>query len=200
MNRNLLAPRPALLNPLPPLVALATLFAFNACAQVFQLVVDDSNPSAVTITATGAFSAVDAGNGSAQGVVLDSFFGSPQIAVALPVNGTSLKVPGSSLLDSVNPTDLGGGQIDLELYRSGVSPLGQTFSTTSPAFQGSLLVDMSASASALPGVGATGSIVAFNFGSNPVVGQWIVVPEPGSYAVVAGIGLVGFAIWRRRNG
>jgi hypothetical protein len=175
------------------------LAALDASAQVFQLVIDNSNPALVSITATEEFSAADASNGSAQGIVLAGFFRAPQIGVAYPVIGTFLKAPGSNFLDSASPFNTGGGQVDLELYRSGVSPLGESFSTGSPAFQGGVFVDLSGSAASLPAFGSTGSIVAFNFGSNPVIGQWIIVPEPGAYAAVTGLGLISFALWRQRR-
>ncbi len=34
--------------------------------------------------------------------------------------------------------------------------------------------------------------------SNIVANQYTVVPEPSTYAALAGVGLVGFALWRRR--
>ena len=177
----------------------AALTALSARAQVFQLVINDSNPALVSITATEEFSTADASNGSGQGVVLAGFFQAPQIGVAFSVVGTFLKAPGSNFLDAVNSFNIGGGQVDLELSRGGVTPLGEVFSTVSPAFQGGMFVDMSSSAATLPPPGSTGSIVAFNFGSNPVIGQWIIVPEPGACAAVTGLGLVGFALWRRHK-
>ena len=192
-------PFTAVSKPFPALLAGVLLAGIDARAQVFQLLIDASNPALVSVTATEEFSAVDASNGSGQGVILAGFFQSPQVGVAFPVVGTFLKAPGSNFLDSASPFNSGGGQVDLDLYRSGVSPLGESFSTGSPAFQGGLFVDLSGSAASLPPIGSTGSIVAFNFGSNPVIGQWMVVPEPAAWAEVTGLGLIGFALWRRRR-
>ena len=50
------------------------LSAITLHAQIYQLSIDDSNPAAVVISATGADATANASNGSAQGIVLANFF------------------------------------------------------------------------------------------------------------------------------
>ena len=117
------------------------------------------------------------------------------------MSSPTLVVPGSDFLQSATSFNFSGTQVDLNLWNSGSSPAVQNFSTGSVAFAGSITLDMTLSAAALPVPGAFGSIVAFNFGTNPTVGQWTVVavPEPKTGTIAGGLALIGFAVWRRRN-
>ena len=176
------------------------LSALTLHAQIYQLSIDDSNPAAVVISATGANATANASNGSAQGIVLANFFTAIQ-GIGYSVSAPTLVVPGSDFLQTATSFNFSGTQVDLNLRNSGASPAGENFSTGSVAFLGSVTLDMTLSVAALPVPGAFGSIVAFNFGTNPTVGQWTVVavPEPESCAIAGGLALIGFAHWRRRN-
>ncbi len=188
----------------PPILATVILglllSALTLHAQVFQLSIDDSNPAAVVISATGSNSAANASNGSAQGIVLANFFTAIQ-SIGYSVSAPTLVVPGSDILQTATSFNFSGTQVDLNLSNSGPSPAGENFSTSSVAFLGSVTLDMTLSAAALPSPGAGGAIVAFNFGTNPTVGTWTVVavPEPQSSAIAGGLALIGFAHWRRRK-
>jgi hypothetical protein len=181
-------------------VAGLLLSALTLHAQIYQLLIDDSNPASVVFSASGANSSADASNGSAQGIVLANFFTAIQ-SIGYTVSAPTLVVPGSDFLQTATSFNFGGTQVDLNLSNSGPSPAGENFSTSSVAFLGSVTLDMTVSAAALPSPGAFGSIVAFNFGTNPTVGEWTVVavPEPESCAIAGGLALIGFALWRRRT-
>ena len=53
-----------------------------------------------------------------------------------------------------------------------------------------------------PAPGTTGNIYAGYWdpvNPPPVIGQWLAVPEPHEYALMASVGLLGLAAWRRRG-
>ncbi len=181
------------------------------------LTINDSNPSAVTITATGADAALDfSGSTANAGVDLLQFFGIDESGMTFGQDLTgALTASGVSV--SYNDVDrddysTGGGAVytDLELYVDVNSP-GQgdteTFSTTAPAFTGSWTIDLSSlgvDSSALPSAGSEGSILSGNYGApGQVIGAWEVtsdVPEPSATSLLALGGLIlGAFIYRRRT-
>ncbi len=174
------------------------------------LTIDDSNPSAVTITATGENSAAnDTGHSANDGVDLLSFFNQNDFTagnvVTSTLQGGNLTLSynfntGDNYSTGVNVGDL----LDLNLYNTDfpASSDSETFSTTQPAFTGSLTLDLSSlDPSALPAAGTTGDIIA-GYGANPgaVIGSWQVetIPEPGiGSLLILGSG-AGFTFWRHR--
>ncbi|HXS68654.1 MAG TPA: PEP-CTERM sorting domain-containing protein [Candidatus Polarisedimenticolia bacterium] len=175
----------------------------------FLLTINVSNPSAVTIAATGANSiADDTGRTAGDGVDLLDFF-SQNEPISGPVSGSSLQGGGSTLSYNQavgdNDSTLSGSRERLDLnifYQGGFDP--ETFSTTAPAFTGSLTLDLSSmgvNVSALPAAGSQGDIIAGWSGNRgSVIGQWQVapVPEPGTGTLVLLGSVAGFIVRRNR--
>jgi hypothetical protein len=164
--------------------------------------VNVSNPAAVTFAATGNNSLInDSTAMGIDGVDLLAFF-----------SGMESQQGGvSGNLTPPNQNDIAfnswaadyytsGYPIcnDLNLYNNGGNP--QIFSTGAPALTGAGTVDLSAYAAFLPSPGAIGDIAAGSFGqgSMGVIGQWQVVPEPATLAMLAMGGAV-MLIRRRRT-
>jgi hypothetical protein len=181
------------------------------------LSIDDSNPSAVTITATGLNSAVnDSGSIVNSGVDLLSFYTADEQNMTFgqfltgALEGGNSGVPYNDVYSDFYSTD-GGAFYDLELYVD-ISSTGanntETFSTTQPAFAGSWTIDFSSlgvDPSVLPTAGSQGNILSGYSGSpGPVIGTWQVaspVPEPAVDSLLAlGLLATGMAIYRRQTG
>ena len=180
------------------------------------LTINDSNPSAVTITATDLNPIVDAtGNTANDGVDLLQFFSADEFGnlFGQDLTGTLTASGVSVPFNDVNVDDYsaGGGTpyVDLELYVDTGSPGAtdtETFSTGSSAFTGTWTIDFSSlgiDGSALPAAGSGGNILSGNFG-NPgaVIGSWEVasaVPEPSTVGslILGGVAL-GALMYRRR--
>ena len=155
------------------------------------IAVDVSNPAAVMFTATGAAPFVnDATTGGTYGVTLFPFF-SPSTSfgsVSLTGDFTAAGLPA--------PYSYVGGNF----YLSNGYADKQIFTTTQPAFTGSSWVNLSSKSANLPTIGSSGDIYVGNpfGGSGVIIGRWEAVPEPHECALLAGLGLVGFAVWSRR--
>ena len=180
------------------------------------LTINDSNPSAVTVTATGLDAALDfSGNTANEGVDLLQFFGLDESGISLGQNLAGTLAGGniSVSYNDVNRDDYstGGGAVytDLELYVDINSP-GQgdteTFSTNSSAFTGSWTIDLSSlgvDSSALPSAGSVGNILSGDNGTpGQEIGSWEVttdVPEPSATSLLAlgGLALGTFSYHRR---
>ena len=191
----------------------------KASAQV--LTIDWSNPSAVKFTATGNFAA---GNFNTftfvDGVALLGFLSAPANVQDLdggsPTGTSTLTDSANSLTanstfnrlaswNDSNPSfypNSGNGS-DLTLWND---PGSTTFffSNSSPAFNGEAVFDLSAYSSftsLFPAVNATGSVVIWN--GHGTLGTWQVVgaavPEPSTYAALAGLGALALAMLRRRR-
>lgn len=168
------------------------------------LTISDSNPAAVTITATGTDPMVnDNSQVGLGGVDLLGFFtqSSPSVGGPLPnstLHGGSLAAP----YDTVGADNSGSGTVNLNLYVNNANP--ETFSTTQPAFTGSWTLNLSSfgvSASALPTPGSSGQIITgFSGNAGPVIGEWQVaaVPEPAAGCLMLLASGIGFVFWRRR--
>jgi hypothetical protein len=169
-----------------------------ATAQVYQVTVNVSNPAAVVIAATGQnATANDSSNTDSAGISLLIFFLSPGLNL-FTATSSSLQAPGGRTYTGLNGDDTSPLTRNLRVFEPGIPAQSQNFSTASAAFQGSLVVNLSSIAGRLPAAGATGSIISGSIAEpGPTIGQWIAVPEPETYGMAFGAGLIGFAMWRR---
>ena len=177
------------------------------------LTIYDSNPAAVTITATGANSGVDDSSTIANdGVDLLGFFQTANGSdffyqfLAGTLSGGNTGVVYNDIWTDHQSTG-GDTFLDLSLYRD-IDSAGQgstqNFSTIQPAFTGSWTINFSAqgiTSADLPTVGTVGQIFS-GTSEHPgqVIGAWQVVsvPEPGT-ASLALLGLGAAALWRKRR-
>ena len=180
------------------------------------LTINDSNPSAVTITATGVNSAVNFDSTVNEGVDLLSFFSVDEAGMDVGQDSTGNLQGGGSEISynavySDNDSSAGGANFDLKLYVDDTSPGSGTlenFSTTQAAFTGSWTFDLSSfgvDPSALPAAGTDGEILSGNSLSSvpgEVIGDWQVVssvPEPATTSLLAlGALMMGVVLYRRR--
>ena len=199
------------------LAAVAMLAAghFPANAEVV-LLVNVSNPSAVTFTATSAFSAINSSSTvNFDGITVMSFLTSTPSGHAGEQFTTSTLRP-SNLASSDAYT---GYQTDfpfpvpgvnLEMYNNGGTAT-QVFSTTAAALVGQFVADLDAGGytAYLPIVGATGDVIAGYPGSSGgVIGTWLVTsssavpeidPATGSSALSLVAGVLAMIEQRRRR-
>ena len=185
----------------------------SAISSPVLLTINDSNPSAVTITATGFAPGVDnSGKPVSSGVDLLGFFlanESTLFGQLLPGSTLSGGNSGVSYNDvrGDNFSTTGGNSQDLRLSLD-ISSFGagnsQTFSILQPAFTGSWTIDLSGlgvSAPALPAPGATGDILSgFSGDQGAIIGQWEIaaVPEPSVCSLILLGSIIGAAVRRRR--
>lgn len=177
-----------------------------AQAQLFHLGIDLSNPSSVVITATAQPALANTANTSLfDGATLLDFFVAPISPLAGgPVAGTirpySASIPYNSWTsDSVGSLDWD----DLNLYtdgNNGNNP--QIFGTFFQAFLSSGSLDLSPFSAELPGLGATGDVLAgYSENLGPIVGQWEITAVPelpvAAHLALYGAGFAGLAIYRR---
>jgi hypothetical protein len=203
-------------------ISLACLCLGKSSAQVV-MTVDWSNLSAVKFTATSGFSAINYPGGTSwsfnEGIALLGFLTAPANVQDLGGQATS-----SSLTDSANTVTAtskfdylaswndahtnyypnNGNGSDLTLWNNS-GATGMTFSTSSAAFHGEAVFDLSAYASftnLFPALNATGNVGIWN--GNGTLGTWQVVgaaaiPEPSTYAALVGLAALGLAVLRRRR-
>jgi hypothetical protein len=185
----------------------------SAISSPVLLTIDDSNPSAVTITATGFPPGVDnTGKPVSSGVDLLGFFFANETTLfghALP-NSTLTGGNSGAAYHDLRPDNFSaGGDVftDLILFLDNASPGAnntQTFSTLQPAFTGSWTInfsDLGVGAPALPTPGTTGDILSgFSGDQGAIIGQWEVaaVPEPSVGSLIILASVMGLAIRSRR--
>jgi hypothetical protein len=191
------------------LVSLAVLplyLAVSAHGQVL-LDIDDTSPANVTFTATtGAAAATDTSNTFGEGIDLTTFFTAPP-GDAEPPNPSSSNlttyvtpaVPGS-VYNGSNLDSLSGSEVDLQLLQAADTTGPEVFTQGTQALTGSATIDLSGLASLLPAAGTTGDIYAGYSGDVPItsaeaisailgpgvtlIGTYVVVPEPSSWAML----------------
>jgi hypothetical protein len=182
-------------------LAAASLGLSTATHGAVLLAFDIQNPSSVTITATSSPSLInDLSGQGGDGVSLLLFFRGPGFQLTGDeVSGLGLSAAGmsESYSDISNTFALLTGR-DINLYSIGSGV--QAFSMLSPAFNGSMVLDLGAAAGLLPALGTVGDIVVGDTvsGSGSVIGQWQAVPEPTAASLVA-ISLLIVASLRNRR-
>ena len=185
----------------------------NIPAPDFLFIINDSDPGAVTFTATvnNPINS-DASHVFYDGIDLMSLFTNP--VASLPTNltpivtGTGLTtfIDGTPVYDSSYVDHVSGSEIDFNLYTRTIAALTttETFDSTQQAFTGTATVDLSDYASLLPAYGAIGSVFAGYSGQNdpnsenPLVflGDYEVIPEPSPWSLLL-LGAVGLVVIQR---
>lgn len=190
---------------LSPLVLASFCFLISNLKPVYAqvLLINVSNPSAVTFTGTGAFAEANfTGDGGARQIRLDLFF-------VNDVGASGQGATSSTLVTYDAPTPLNnaivrpGAAGPKTLILTSFSGELQNFSVSAAAFSGVATFDLSDWASSLPSPGASGNIGAFNESNSTsaIIGTYsiVAVPEPSTYALVGGLGCLAFALWRRKT-
>jgi len=168
------------------LAVVAMAFTARSMGDVL-LEINDSNPNAVTITATGNFSSINAtGISDGHGVDLLEFFTSVAPRGGFDYSGSLAPNSVPESYDTLYVNDDSGTPSDADIFNyNGAGYYAQNFSTTAPAFTGTATVDFSSVASLLPPGGDSGNILDGNsVSSEGVIGTWYVVPEPSTYALL----------------
>ena len=178
------------------------------------LTIDDSNPSAVIFTTSGANSGVDdSSKTGGDGIDLTAFFSQSeatffgQSLAGSTLTGGGVGFPYNDIRGD-NYSTSGGSFLDLQMFIDSASSghnVSEMFSTSQSAFTGSWTVNFSTlglNSSALPIGGSSGLIISGN-SANPgsVIGQWQVaspVPEPGAASLFVIGSAVGLFFWQRR--
>lgn len=157
------------------------------------LLIDNTDPSNVTVSATGAAPDVNASIDTINGVTLIGLFADP--GLALPIS----TVIGGDLIGGGAPGafNRGGNNFgtlsanDLNFWGSGVGGT-QTYSTGSPAFTGAATGNYTGAT-----FNASGDIRLGDTVTGVVLGQWQLIPTPGAVALFS---VAGLAATRRRRG
>ncbi len=182
-----------------------------ASAGTILLEIDVSDPSAVTLTPTGASSITDDSTSDMfDGVTLIGFFAEDFRASNVFGSFTGLEPRSAAFFNreyTNYDNDFGGvGLRDLNLY-SDDTGWTQRFATNQPAFTGVGVIDFIDSGSEPAPVfqpGTIGHIIAgdTDFGSGDVIGQFQIVggtPIPEPVAALGGMALLGTIVLRRRH-
>lgn len=178
-------------------------------SQASAILINISDPSNVTFTATTENSLIDSELGTTDGITLVNFFtsnlniGEAQLPGSLAVadTGDSFLTIGSANFEDFfgdDGNDLTIFNIDDDTFT------GQIFTAGQLAFTGESTFDFSSFAASLPAVGSTGDIVtgfdadALNHGLVINTFEVVAVPEPSS-TLLLGLSALGLAAHRRRK-
>jgi hypothetical protein len=168
------------------------------------LIIDISDPHAVTFTATGAHAQNDDDESFLlEGISLIGFFqASVSDSTLYYLSSSSLRAPEGdfpySTLTSINFFDpVSSEYFDLSIFYDAFSEQG--FSTSAPALTGSAVADLHDWIAHLPAPGTTGNIYSGDgiMFTGPMIGQYSVIPEPSAAGLLLGAALL--AGWRRRR-
>jgi len=185
---------PAMQLPLPrfllaPLLALCALVPVQGAV---ILTIDITDPRAVLFKATAAHAQNNDIDETylSEGFTLLGFFNAD-----VDYDMTDFKTPstlyspgGNFAYTTLFPTAIDSLNVDLNIAGSGFST--QDFSTSSPAFTGLAVADLRAWMSGIT-LGTTGNILAGDASYNTVIiGQYQIIPEPGTISLLVGAGLL----------
>ncbi|MEM9348048.1 MAG: PEP-CTERM sorting domain-containing protein [Planctomycetota bacterium] len=186
----------------PKLTAVALFFAMVLLANPLSagtvLLVEVDGTSTIVIRATGASSLVDDSSTTVSaGVSLVDLFPSDFFPIIAPPTSGDLAVNGTTYPNVFGNLDPPLSARDLNIFSAFQSGT-QQFTTTAPAFTGSLDVELFTT-NPLPVEGTVGNVIVGDGqgGSGAVIGQFLVIPEPSSLAL---LGLGGLLVSRRRRG
>lgn len=163
------------------------------------LIVDITDPSAVTITATTNFSAInDSTSQDGNGIVLKGLFSSGSGSGSF--TSGDLAAPGGVAYNfSANGFNSTVTDLDLNLFSQDKSNT-QSFVDSAAAFTGSLTINLDSED--LSGVGSSGDVLVGDGepggGSGLVIGTYQIIPEPSMVSLLI-MGLGTLCIVRRRR-
>jgi hypothetical protein len=168
------------------------------------LQVDGSDPSFVTLTATGNKPLInDSSATTFDGVTLLGFWSHPT-SDGLSMMGNLTPHGATVSYDTWGPSDYSGSRIDLSLYHSIVPAAPQDFAMNATAFTG-MGYALGMPLGNLPAPGTVGDIIAGWYlsgeghgGDLQVIGQWQMVPEPSTLALALAA-LAAFALLGSRR-
>jgi hypothetical protein len=165
------------------------------------LTIDDSNPSDVIITTTGAFAdTYDTKSNEQEGIELLNFF-THSLELSDPIHWGSLTPSGRDTVpyNSWGIDDASGCNHDLHLWASDGREITQQFATHESAFKGTYTINLCEYAAELPGAGTTGDILAGDSKYGDIIGRWeiVCVPEPSQYGMWVALAVVGAFGYRR---
>lgn len=166
------------------------------------LTIDISDLRNVTFTPTGAHAENDDETQLYYGFTLIAFFNaSLDDSDITYFDESDLYSPGGNFeYTDLTSVDFQGGTNyrDLNIFGSGFST--QDFSTEEAAFTGSAVADLRHWAGFFAAVGTLGSIYSDSEAAYGILlGEYQIVPEPSTVALLVGAGLVGMWYHRRRN-
>ncbi|MFD0894651.1 hypothetical protein KBB96_05470 [Luteolibacter ambystomatis] len=194
-----------------PVLAAAGFVLAGQTEAALVLVIDVSNPAAVTITSTSANSQTNSSlNIGSDGITIQNFFTSAANYASSTAVVGNLAPTGSGFTYAqlgtfnfeANNGNFTAGN-DLSIYATGATTAGsQVFSTSTRAFNGVAIVDFSSTPGALPTAGTTGNVYSGYFqsgttGHGLLIGTFQVVPEPSPLLICA-LGLTVACGKRRR--
>jgi hypothetical protein len=189
---------------LPIVAALLVCGASSLHAQVL-FVVNESNPGAVTITATANLLTTSASSDFYDGFDLESFYNTDASnfnvystsSSTLTTYDSSAFVYDSVYYDNASTND-NYNNPDLNLSSAESSPSDtESFTAGSPAFTGVATIDLTDYQADLSAAG--GNVLAGNaYAGYTIIGTYIVAPEPSTYALLlGGFALLGFCLRRK---
>ena len=178
------------------------LFASGVAHAAVILQVDVSDPMAVVFTTTAAFADNTVSNvPSTEGIVLPGFFSGNVGSLDDTFDSGAINVFDTTAGTTRLPMDqifVGTLGIltpdDLRFYETNNGGFNMSFLDTETALTGSASHDLSA-LTGLPTLGTVGTVFA---GTEDIIGQYRIVPEP-STALLLASGLIAMAMGRRRR-
>lgn len=159
-----------------------------AAPAAILLEVDISNPAAVVIRSTDANPITNSNTfNNFLGVTLLQFLASDSVISGLIPTATLTANHAEDAYNEWWITELNSGRLDLNLYfDSEADATPQQFNTAQPAFTGAATLNMSSAFAALPSIGHTGNIIAGDATlTGPVIGQFLVIPEPSAILLLS---------------